>query len=165
MDILVLADTHIARAGVPLPAAVLAALPCASLILHAGDVTHPAVLRALERYAPVYAVAGNNDEPALAAQLPARACLRADGLTIGLVHGHGARGTTFERAQAAFSAQPVDCVVFGHSHRPMVEWVDGRLYLNPGSPTQRRREPAYSFAWLRTGPRLTAEIVRFPTRQ
>ena len=84
--------------------------------------------------------------------------------TIGVVHGDGARGSTFDRAAAAFAGQAVDVVVFGHSHQPLWQQVQGRWYLNPGSPTQRRREPAYSFAWLSLAPAVGAEIVRFTDR-
>lgn len=161
MNVLVLADTHLARAGVALPAPVLQALTKADLILHAGDITTAAVLRELERHAPVHAVAGNNDEPALCRSLPERTIIDAAGFRIGVVHGHGARGSTFERAQAAFAGEAVDCVVFGHSHQPLIETVAGTLYLNPGSPTQRRRQPHWSYAWLHCGERLSAEAVFF----
>jgi putative phosphoesterase len=144
---------------VPLPAPVLQALPRADLILHAGDITTAAVLRELERHAPVHAVAGNNDDPALCRTLPERAVVTAGGFRIGVVHGHGARGSTFERAQAAFPDATVDCVVFGHSHQPLIETMAGRLYLNPGSPTQRRRQPRWSYAWVHCGDRLSAEVV------
>lgn len=161
MNILVLADTHMARAGMPLPRPVRDALPQADLILHAGDITTAAVLRELERHAPVHAVLGNNDDEALCGTLPIRRVVEAADYRIGMVHGHGSRGSTYERAQAAFAGEAVDCVVFGHSHQPLVETVDGRLYLNPGSPTQRRRQPRWSYAWLRCGEALTAELVWF----
>ena len=161
MNILVLADTHIARLDRQLPAEVLAALPQAALILHAGDVTHPGLLRTLERHAPVHAVLGNNDGFDLVGKLPVRTIVQAAGFRIGVVHGDGAKGTTFERAQVAFADEAVDCVVFGHSHQPLCQWLNGRLYLNPGSPTQRRREPACSYAWLRVGETLEPELVRF----
>ncbi len=161
MNILVLADTHIARASVLLPGAVLAALPQADLILHAGDITTSAVLRELERHAPVHAVAGNNDDAALCRSLPERIIVEVAGYRIGVVHGHGDRGSTYGRAQAAFAGDRVACVVFGHSHQPLTETVANILYLNPGSPTQRRRQAQWSFAWLRCGQALTAELVFF----
>ncbi|MSQ10984.1 MAG: metallophosphoesterase [Dehalococcoidia bacterium] len=161
VNILVLADTHIAKAGFRLPEPLVAALTQADLILHAGDITSAAVLRELERHAPVHAVAGNNDDPELCRSLPERTIVEAAGYRVGVVHGHGAKGTTFERAQAAFAVAEVDCVVFGHSHQPRIERLGGRLYLNSGSPTQRRREPLWSYAWLRADAELTAEVVRF----
>lgn len=164
MNILVLADTHMPRMARGLPAAVLAALPQADLVLHAGDFTHPELLTTLETYAPVIAVAGNNDAPELWERLPRRTTVTAGRFTIGLVHGDGDKGRTFERARAAFAGEAVDCVVFGHSHQPICRWLDDRLYLNPGSPTDKRREPSYSFAWLHTDDELRAELVRFDSK-
>ena len=107
------------------------------------------------------AVAGNNDTPELCAELPRQAVVPAGAFRIGLVHGDGPGGNTFSRAAGAFAAGSVDCVVFGHSHQPLAERRGDVLYLNPGSPTDRRREPRYSFAWLRVGETLAAEHVYF----
>lgn len=162
--ILVLADTHLGPAGKPLPKLVLAAAEEADLILHAGDVTSRRVLDTLRACAPVVAVAGNNDGDDLMAALPKTAVVPVGGHRIGVVHGDGLKGATFDRAAVAFASDTVDVVVFGHSHQPLWQQANGRWYLNPGSPTQRRREPAYSFAWLRLTPAIDAEIVRFSDR-
>lgn len=164
LDILVIADTHIPSRARGLPAAVLEALPKAGLILHAGDFTVRAILRELERHAPVVAVAGNNDDRELASLLPVRTIVPAGRFRIGLVHGDGTRGTTYSRAAAAFAEDPVDCVVFGHSHQPLAVREGKVLYLNPGSPTDRRRQPRYSYAWLRAGDDLSPELVYFESR-
>ncbi len=162
MNILVLADTHMPRMARGLPTAVAAALAEADLVLHAGDLCVQAVLAEIERYAPVVAVAGNNDEPALVRALPDRTVVDAGPFRIGLVHGHDGKGAnTPSRALAAFTGQPVHCVVFGHSHQPLTRWEGGCLLFNPGSPTDRRRQPQYSFGWLRVGERIEPEIVRF----
>lgn len=161
MNILVLADTHIPSRARHLPSAVIEALPEAGLILHAGDLTTPAVLEELERYAPVVAVAGNNDDAVLSRRLPSLAIVPAGGFRIGLVHGDGTRGTTLSRAAAAFASEVVDCVVFGHSHQPFVLRESGVLYFNPGSPTDRRRQPRFSYGWLKIGDELHPELVYF----
>lgn len=164
MNILVLADTHIPSQARRFPSAVIDALARADLVLHAGDMIKEWVLQELERYAPVVAVAGNNDDEELWARLPRQTVVPAGPFRIGLVHGDGARGTTLSRAAAAFVGERVDCVVFGHSHQPLCVSQGGVLYLNPGSPTDKRREPHYSFAWLRLGEELEAEHVFFDSK-
>ncbi|HEY8448965.1 MAG TPA: metallophosphoesterase [Bacillota bacterium] len=146
MRVLVLADTHIPARASDLPARVWEAAADADAILHAGDVTDGWVLAALAQFAPTYAVTGNCDDPAGARQ-PQQRLLEWEGVRIGLVHGHLGRGrTTVERARSHFP--DADVIVFGHSHEPLLT-RDGRLLLlNPGSPTDRRRAPRASFAWL-----------------
>lgn len=172
MVIGVVSDTHLPRFGRQLPPPLVAGLRAArvSLILHAGDHTSATVVEELQEIAPVIAVAGNNDPPELAARLGDRRLVEIDGSRIGLTHGHLGRGrTTAERAVSGFVADGVDVVVFGHSHQPL--WTppaDGRPgLLNPGSPTDRRREPACSYALLEIAPDvIAARIERFdPVRR
>jgi putative phosphoesterase len=89
------------------------------------------------------------------------------GVRIGLTHGHLGRGrTTPERARSLFASEPVDVVVFGHSHQPV--WVPrsslGPAMLNPGSPTDRRREPAWSFGVLEIAEHVNGRIETFHDR-
>jgi putative phosphoesterase len=152
MRIGVVSDTHLPRFGRALPRALRDALASARVdrILHAGDFTAPDVVALLEAIAPLDAVAGNNDGPALVERFGRRRIVEADGARIGLVHGDVGPGrTTPERAARAFGGDEVDVVVFGHSHIPLVERLaDGRWLLNPGSPTDKRRQPRYSWAIL-----------------
>ena len=122
----------------------------ADLILHAGDVVTAAVLRELEAYAPVEAVFGNMDEPALQASLPERRVVEVEGARIGLVHIPGPRGGREARLAAWFAG--CDAVVYGHTHVPQVERHGGVWILNPGSPTERRRAPARSLIVLGLAP-------------
>lgn len=145
--ILVLSDTHIPTRAKAFPAKVVEALREADLILHAGDLATPEVLDELCGYGkPVVAVRGNVDVPEL--RLPRRAVIPVGPFKIGMIHGDGAASTTLGRAVAAFADEPVQVVVFGHSHQPLLQEENGRFYLNPGSPTDKRREPRYSFAWI-----------------
>jgi putative phosphoesterase len=118
----------------------------AELILHAGDVVGAAVLEELERLAPVEAVAGNMDEPALLAALPERRVVDVDGARIGMVHAPGPAVGRGERLVAAFP----DChaVIYGHTHMPEVSRLGEVWVLNPGSPTERRGAPAHSMLML-----------------
>lgn len=146
--VVILGDTHLPRFGHQLPGPLADGLADANLILHAGDITQRFVLELLAAYAPVEAVAGNNDPPELAASLGWRRVVEVEGVRIGLTHGHHGTGrSTLERARLAFadSDPPVDAVAFGHSHQPFVERIGATWFLNPGSPTDRRREPSFSY--------------------
>src|SRR5579862_436604 len=140
MRIVVLSDTHAPRRWKSCPAAVAAQLRGADLILHAGDVCTAAVLDELAQYAPVTAVVGNNDGADVAAWGAAEtAKLAADGLQIAMIHDSGAAAGRLPRLRTRFPE--ADLVVFGHSHIPL-DAADGTLRIfNPGSPTDRRRQP------------------------
>jgi putative phosphoesterase len=104
------------------------------------------VLRELEAFAPVVAVFGNMDEPALKEALPERHVVAVEGVRIGMVHVPGERAGREERLVAWFP----DCgaVVYGHTHVPQLEQHRGVWILNPGSPTERRRAPHRSLIVL-----------------
>lgn len=163
--VVLIGDTHLPRFGSRLPEPLVAGLRSADLILHVGDITQPFVLDLLAEHAPVEAVAGNNDSAALVERLGTTRVVEVEGLRLGLTHGHlGAGRTTPDRAWGTFAtaARRVDAVCFGHSHRPLVERRDGIWLLNPGSPTDRRRQPTFSFLHLAIdGRELTPELVTY----
>jgi hypothetical protein len=140
MRIVVLSDTHAPRRWKSCPPAVAAQLRGADLILHAGDVCTAAVLEELAQYAPVTAVVGNNDGPDVAAWGAAEtAALASEGLRVAMIHDSGPAGGRLPRLRARFP--DAELVVFGHSHIPL-NAADGALRIfNPGSPTDRRRQP------------------------
>ena len=114
----------------------------ADLILHAGDVCTAPVLDELAQYAPVTAVVGNNDDPDVAAWGAAEtASLAIDGLPVAMIHDSGPAAGRLARLRARFPSAGL--VVFGHSHIPLdITSDDGGLRIfNPGSPTDRRRQP------------------------
>ena len=145
--VVIIGDTHLPRFGRQLPAFVAEALADADLVLHAGDHTDPFVLDLLAPFAPVEAVAGNNDPPELAERLGFFRVVEVEAVRIGLTHGHlGTGRTTPDRAWEAFADAdpPIQAIAFGHSHQPTIERRDGVWLLNPGSPTDRRRQPTFS---------------------
>jgi putative phosphoesterase len=158
-------DTHLPRFGRTLPAPLAEALTAADRILHAGDITDAFVLDLLEAFAPTDAVAGNNDPPELQEGLGPARTVTVEGVRIGLTHGHAGPGrTTPDRAFGTFAdAVPaVHAIAFGHSHIPMVERRDGVWLLNPGSPTDRRRQPTFSFLRIDVdGEELRPELVTY----
>lgn len=150
MRLVVLADTHIRDHGTRrLPEAALGTLETADVILHAGDVVEPGLLRLLESIAPVHAVLGNNDL-ALRGVLPETFEGTFDGVRVAMIHDSGARAGRERRLRARFP--DADLVVFGHSHIPWIApGLDGQWLLNPGSPTERRGQPHRTIATLDTG--------------
>ena len=110
------------------------------MILHAGDVCTATVLDELAQYAPVTAVVGNNDGPDVAAWGAAEtASVRAAGLRIAMIHDSGPAAGRLARMRVRFP--DADLVVFGHSHIPLDMAAEGFRIFNPGSPTDRRRQP------------------------
>jgi hypothetical protein len=105
-------------------------------------VTAASVLRELEAFAPVEAVVGNMDEPALQRELPEWRVVEVERVRIGMVHVPGARAGREERLLGWFPG--CDAIVYGHTHVPQVEQHRGVWILNPGSPTERRRAPRRS---------------------
>ena len=140
MRVVVLSDTHAPRRWRACPPRVAEHLRHADLILHAGDVCTAAVLAELAEYAPVTAVAGNNDGPDVTEWGAAETAeLDLDGLSVAMVHDSGAAAGRVARLRRRFPR--ADLVVFGHSHIPLDESAPGLRIFNPGSPTDRRRQP------------------------
>ncbi len=141
----VIADTHIPRRAKALPEDLLRHLERADLLLHAGDLMDPTLLDTLRAYAPTRAVSGNLDPSD--AGLPETLEFGFGDVRIAMVHDSGRKQGRRNRMKRRFPEARV--VVFGHSHIPWLEDEDGLLLLNPGSPTDKRRQPEYTFALLR----------------
>lgn len=158
MIVAVVADTHLKEAG-KLPAALRKGLHGVDLIVHAGDWVSMDVVRELSELAPVEGVAGNGDGEAIARRFGKRKLLELEGIRCGLVHGHeGVGRTTPERALRAFRDDRPELIVFGHSHIPLLEQAGETTLFNPGSPTDKRRQTAYSFGIVNIrGGKWTAE--------
>jgi hypothetical protein len=143
--IVVVSDTHMPHSAKTIPLKLRKALEKADYILHAGDWCTMDAVRMFEAYAPVVGVAGNNDGRELAERFGLRKRIELGGVRIGIVHGHGYGGTTESRALLAFRHEPVDVILFGHSHVPLVRTEGDVLLFNPGSPTSKRTQPRHSF--------------------
>ena len=138
-------------------------LEAADLILHAGDFVAASVLEELARHAPVEAVYGNMDEPALKQALPRARVVEVAGAKIGMIHIPGPRAGREARLVARFP--DCDAVVYGHTHVPHVERYEGVWILNPGSPTDRRRAPEHTMLELTISrSQLRPELVRVQGR-
>lgn len=148
MRIGIVSDTHMFGRAKHLPRALVEGLHGVDMILHAGDWMDEAVVGLFEQIAPTDGVAGNNDGTNIIRRFGRQKLLSLPGCRIGLIHGDGGRKTTLDRAIDAFREEQVDVIVFGHSHIPYQGMHDGVLLLNPGSPTDKRRQPRYSYGIL-----------------
>jgi len=140
-----MADTHVPQRARDLPAALWAAVDAADVVVHAGDWVDVPLLDALESRAKrLIACYGNNDGPALRARLPEIARADLDGLRVAVIHETGP--ATGRELRCAAQFPDTDLLVFGHSHIPWDTTArSGLRLLNPGSPTDRRRQPYATF--------------------
>lgn len=117
------------------------------LILHAGDAGHVSILDDLEAIAPIAAVRGNADPLELIEMLPDQVQIEVGSRVVLLLHGH--RGKTALRAARAAASPEIDVVVFGHSHKPLIDREGSTVLFNPGSPLERRWNPHFGIGFLR----------------
>ncbi len=154
----IISDTHIPKVGQKLPTEVLNYLQNVDKIIHAGDLVSLSVLEELERVAPVVAVCGNMDFPEVRERLPQKDVLNLGGIRVGVTHGSGAPWGIEKRVLRLF--HNVDVVIFGHTHKALVERRGGVLLLNPGSPNDTRFHPSRSLIRLEIYPgRVEPELV------
>lgn len=144
--LVITADTHVPTRARDLPDELWSAVDRSDAVLHAGDWVEVELLDRLEERARrLVAVHGNNDGPELRARLPEVARAELGGVRFAVVHETGAAAG--REARCASRYPDVDVLVFGHSHIPWDSTTAAGLrLLNPGSPTDRRRQPAYT--WL-----------------
>lgn len=133
MRIALVSDTH-GRFDPRLPGL----LAGCDLVLHAGDVVGRSILEGLEAIAPVHAVRGNNDRDALGRELPEVAVVRLGDLKALVIHELGKPAKLLPAARRAIEREDPQLVIYGHSHKPAIELLDGRLFVNPGSAGPRR---------------------------
>lgn len=146
-----MSDTHVPTRARDLPARLWDEVDAADVVIHAGDWMTLALFEALDaRSKRLVACWGNNDGDDLRAVLPEVATVTLDGVRIGVVHETGQKANRERRMAAAYP--DLDVLVFGHSHIPWDTTAEnGMRLLNPGSPTDRRREPYCTY--------MTAEIA------
>ena len=157
--IAVISDTHLPSGRRRLPDACVERIRAADMLLHAGDIATAEVLDQIEAIGPpVRAVHGNVDSAVLCERLPEAAIVNADGARLAVVHDAGPANGRLARMRRRFPE--ADAVVFGHSHIPLHEERDGFQIFNPGSPTDRRRQPRHTMGIARaSGGHVAFELV------
>jgi putative phosphoesterase len=173
-----IADTHIPDRRSSLHPQILPAFKTAGVdaILHAGDICAPQVLEQLETVAPVYAVRGNRDW-VLMRHLPAARLLEFGGVRVAMAHGHGRwRNYLLDRVNYIFNGFQLErytprllgafadahVIVFGHTHRRLIQWSGGQLLINPGSPhvsEDRDQQGTLGLLHIENGDELNAEFI------
>lgn len=145
MRILLISDTHVPHRARSLPDRVWAEVDSADVVIHAGDWVHADLLDELSaRATRLVGCWGNNDGPELRSRLPERAEVTLAGVRFTVVHETGAAKGREARMAAAYP--DTDVLVFGHSHIPWDTTAgSGLRLLNPGSPTDRRRQPFHTY--------------------
>jgi len=146
----VLSDTHVSSFA-ELPDKIVITLAEVDMIIHAGDFTTKKALEGLKQLQEVSAVRGNMDSSELKQLLPERELLTVGGKRIGVTHGWGSPNGIEDRVRSLFGN--VDIIVFGHSHQPMNQVINGVLFFNPD---QARN----SFGILTIGEEVKGEIIR-----
>jgi putative phosphoesterase len=160
VDIAIISDTHLPRGSRALPDGCVERLRAADLIVHAGDFSRLEVLEELTALGRVIGVYGNTDDALLRAALPEAAVIPIGARhTLAVIHDAGPAQGRLRRLNARFPA--ADAVIFGHSHIPLHERApDGFQIFNPGSPTDRRRQPHHTMGLCRLrGGRLEFELI------
>ena len=156
MKIGVVSDTH----SLELPQVMLEDFKEVDFIIHAGDFCSLDVLNRFKKIKDVKAVYGNMDGHDMRQVLPRKQIIPCGKFTIGIFHGEGAPKMLLEKVQSEFQGEKVDAVIFGHSHQPMNETIDGVLYFNPGSPNDTVHAPYRSYGILDVNDKITGKIVK-----
>lgn len=156
----VLSDTHLTAPDEGIQALARTHFAETDLILHAGDLVDVSVLSAFAGR-EVRAVCGNMDGPRVRQVLPEQLILEISGLKIGLIHGWGSPNGLERRIAQRFT--DVDCIVYGHTHYPANRIVNGVLFFNPGSATDRRFAKSRSVGLLEVDSGITGTIIDLET--
>jgi putative phosphoesterase len=158
VHLLLLADTHVPRRARALPAVVWDEVDRADAVVHAGDWVDASLVEAIEARARLIGCYGNNDGPDVRAMLPEVARAELDGVRLAVVHETGPSTGRDERIAAIYP--DVDLLVFGHSHIPWDATAStGLRLLNPGSPTDRRRQPFCTYMTLELSAGTIKDVV------
>lgn len=162
MKIGVISDTHFTKRSEDILKIIDKYFSDVDMIIHVGDFNSPEVIdniRKKKKFAGVY---GNNDSSGVKAYLREKDMINIEGYKIGMYHGHGDKKTTMDRAYNEFKDSKVDIIIFGHSHKPIIETKNKILMINPGSPTKKLKERWYSYIVLELSKKnIEAKMVLF----
>lgn len=160
MKIGVISDTHISSRHEHIPGIILDVFKQMDIVMHAGDMVDLSVIDELKSVCPkVVAVAGNMDPEAVRKKYPEKEILEISGYRVGLMHGCGSPLNLVELLKNVFKEDKPDIIVFGHSHKPMNEFIDGVLFFNPGSATDFSAEyNSYGIIEINEG--INARIIK-----
>lgn len=144
----VISDTHIRYGSRNLPTTIYKIFEDVNLIVHCGDLLIQDVIDDLEQIAPVVAVAGNMDSYNMKHVFKSNKIIEIGGMKIGITHGNTRGENAWMSAYSCFENAKLDCLLFGHTHSPLIKEVDGMLIVNPGSAMEKRYEKHHTVAML-----------------
>jgi len=161
MRIGIISDTHIHDKTKSIPAPILEAFKNVDMIIHAGDLVNLSVLKQLKTVcSKVYAVYGNMDPYDTRKDLPEKEIITSGRHRIGITHGCGAPGSLIDQTKKVFKDDNVDLIIFGHSHSPTNVTLDGIIFFNPGSATDKIFAPFNSYGIIEINGEIKAQIIR-----
>jgi uncharacterized protein len=160
MKLGVISDTHIPDKSEHIPEVILEAFKHVDMVVHAGDMVHLGAIDELKlSCSRIVAVAGNMDSQVVKKKYPLKQVFDILGFKIGLIHGSGAPLNLLNVLKDAFKYDDCDVIIFGHSHKPMNEYIDGVLFFNPGSATDPAAEYK-SYGIIAIDKKINAEIIK-----
>lgn len=136
MRIVVISDTHIPVVSNKIPSKILEELKNSDLCIHAGDLIDTTVTKEILQYTELKAVKGNMDSNDIQKNFPDKLILKLDEVKIGLIHGSGSPFNIISRVEDSFE-EPLDMYIFGHTHSAYDKIHEGKIFFNPGSPTDK----------------------------
>lgn len=155
----IISDTHISKDISFIENFIKTNLKEVDIIIHLGDFIENSVYELLKSTKKFIGVFGNNDDLNIKGALNEKDILEINNIKIGLYHGHGMGKTSMERAYEKLKDDKVDVIIFGHSHMPLIETKNKILFINPGSPCNKRKERWYSYILLKLeGKNISAEL-------
>ncbi len=163
MRILVVSDTHLHTTKKSLPEKLLEELNSSDICIHAGDFVEYTVFEELSSITTTYGVCGNMDDHRLRSKLPPKQIIELENIKIGLTHGRGSPHNLISVVNDTFKEEfhKINIFVFGHSHTPLDKIIDGKIYFNPGSPTDKIFAPYNSYGIIEiTGTKVERRIVK-----
>ncbi len=162
MRILVISDTHIPYQTKELPSIIRKEAQKSDCCLHCGDFTSFSIFETLSELTKTFGVCGNMDDIAVRKNLPLKQILKFEDITIALIHGGGHPQNIIYRINNEFSNEMpnIDILVFGHSHSTLNEIQHGKIYFNPGSPTDTVSAAKRSYGIINIqGKKIEREII------
>ena len=164
MRIGVIADTHIPDRSKDIPAAILKDFRNVDIIIHAGDLVDARVLERLKTAcSDVRAVYGNMDPDSVRKKLTEKIIVEVSGKRIGVMHGKGHPDTLVDFLTRNFKDDRVDAIIFGHSHKAVIEKRGGILFFNPGSATDKVFSLHNSYGIMEINDTIEAKIITLET--
>jgi len=161
MKIGVLSDTHISSKADKLPKQMLDDFKGVDMIIHAGDLVDLSVVDALKKVCPnVVAVSGNMDPDTVRRKFPEKQVISVGKFKIGIYHGYGSPAGLVDLLASVFKNDPVDIIIFGHSHAGLNQEKNGIFFFNPGSPTDKIYAGENSYGIINLGDKIEFKLIK-----